>query len=180
MKSALVFATLIYVCSAFRLEGKAKTDDPIDCCPLSGTWINQHGSFMEINHSADGTLSGKYYTAVEEEMGASGGIQQIHGMAGKGKPTTFGMIVTFKDGKTTAAWSGQYHFCDGEQTLSTTWVMTSLSKTCKEDWKANRIGQDRFVRKSNRKMGSKWGNYQRKLFNKVYRQHMAKNTGKKM
>jgi len=180
MKSLIILTALFYVCSGRSTKGLSKVEKPADCCPLSGTWINQHGSFMELNHAPDGTLTGKYYSAVEESKGASGGVQLIHGKAGKGKPTTFGFTVSFKDGKSTAAWSGQYHFCDGEQTLSTTWVMTSLSKTCTEDWKYNRIGQDRFVRKSNRKTGSKWGKYARKLFNKVYRSLMAKKTGIKL
>eukprot|EP00794_Sanderia_malayensis_P019136 gene19136-21053_t len=169
MKSFIVLSSLLCICSAFSLQETKKTVKTDGCCPLSGTWINQHGSFMELNHAPDGTLTGRFYTAVEETKGASGGAQLIHGKAGKGKPTTFGMVATFKDGSSTTAWSGQYHFCDGEQTLTTTWVMTSLSKSCGEDWKNNRVGQDRFVRKSNRKTGPKWASYARKLFNKFFR-----------
>jgi len=176
MNTVIVLSTLLCICSGLVIDAKPSGDG--ECCQLSGTWINQHGSFLELSQSADGTLTGKYYSAVEASKGASAGTQIIYGKAGKGKPTTFGFVVSFKDGQSTSAWSGQYHFCDGEQTLTTTWVMTTLTKTCDEEWKANRVGQDRFVRKSNGKAGSKWGNYARKLFNKIYRTQMAKNMGK--
>ena len=51
---------------------------------------------MQLNHSKNGRLEGKYSTAVEVREGSSGGSQIIHGRVGEGMPTTFGLTVTFK------------------------------------------------------------------------------------
>ena len=63
---------------------------------LSGTWYNQLGSKMTLNHSLDGTLFGTYHTEVERRLGSAGGVQTLHGRVGQDYPTTLGFTVTFK------------------------------------------------------------------------------------
>ena len=51
---------------------------------------------------------------------------------------TFGMTVMWQNGRSVTSWTGQCHICNGEETLMTTWIMTSKVETCEENWKANR------------------------------------------
>ena len=63
-----------------------------ECCPLTGTWVTESGTYIELKHNADGKLTGKYYDISTEGTK----MEVIHGQAGKGKPTTFGFVVSLK------------------------------------------------------------------------------------
>ena len=63
-----------------------------ECCPLTGTWVTESGTYIELKHSADGILTGKYYDISTEGTK----METINGKAGKGKPTTFGFVVSLK------------------------------------------------------------------------------------
>eukprot|EP00112_Aurelia_sp_Birch-Aquarium-sp1_P010322 Seg221.3 transcript_id=Seg221.3/GoldUCD/mRNA.D3Y31 product=Streptavidin-V2 protein_id=Seg221.3/GoldUCD/D3Y31 len=169
MKTAIILSTLYCLCSGFYIESK-KTPDNV--APLTGTWVTESGTYIDITQNADGSLTGKYYSLGVDGNAAESEV--IHGQAGDGKPTTFGMVVAFKDGKSTKAWTGQYQFCGSEATLMTRWMLTSLSKSCGSQWKSNHSGEDIFVRKSAGKRGSKRGHYIRKMFKKILREHLAK------
>ncbi len=43
-----------------------------NCEDLSGTWYNELGSEMIVNHTETGELSGEYRTAVERQPGLAG------------------------------------------------------------------------------------------------------------
>jgi len=130
--------------------------------------VTESGTYIDLKHNPDGTLTGKYY----EIYGEKSKMELIHGQAGKGKPTTFGFVVSLKDGESTKVWTGHYRFCNGEPTLNTRWMMSSVTKSCVNGKQPDLIGEDTFVRKSTSHRRSKLGHYIRKMFNKLVRQKM--------
>ncbi len=122
---------------------------PKTTCSIQGTWYNQHGSEVIINSTAhNGVLIGEYRTGVESKDGAAGvSSSKLMGHTSiNAEHDTFGMTVMWQNGRSVTSWTGQCHICDGEETLMTTWILTSKVDTCEENWKANRIGQDIFKR----------------------------------
>lgn len=67
---------------------------PDNVAPLTGTWVTESGTYIDITQNADGSLTGKYYSLGVDGNAAESEV--IHGQAGDGKPTTFGMVVAFK------------------------------------------------------------------------------------
>lgn len=59
---------------------------------MTGKWVTESGTYIDLKHNPDGTLTGKYY----EIYGEKSKMELIHGQAGKGKPTTFGFVVSLK------------------------------------------------------------------------------------
>lgn len=118
-------------------------------CRIEGIWYNNLGSEVIINATSEpGVLVGEYRTAVERELGAAGqGPSRVIGHTStNGEHLTFGMTVVWRNGQSVSSWTGQCHLCDGEETLHTTWILTSHVDTCDDKWMANRIGQDTFKR----------------------------------
>jgi len=167
MKTLFLLSTLYCVCSCLWID-KKNAGAVAECCPLTGTWVTESGTYIELKHNADGKLTGKYYDISTEGTK----MEVIHGQAGKGKPTTFGFVVSLKNGESTKVWTGHYQFCNGEATLTTRWMMSSVSKACSSGKQPDLIGEDTFVRKSASHKRSKMGHYIRKMFNKLFRQKM--------
>ena len=75
---------------SFFLDDKSEKE--AQCCPLTGTWVTESGTYIELKHNADGTLMGKYY----DLSGEPSKPVLLHGQAGSGKPTTFGFVVSLE------------------------------------------------------------------------------------
>ncbi|XP_065064175.1 streptavidin-V2-like [Rhopilema esculentum] len=168
MKTIIILSTLYCLCSGMFVQAQKPGD--AECCPLSGTWVSERGVTVELEHNADGTLTGTYLDLSEASPDSK--TQPLHGQAGKGKPSTFGFVVSMKDGST-KVWTGQYQFCKGEATLLSRWMMTSVTTTCANDWKGHFNGEDRFVRKTSSKHSSKLGHYIRRMFKKIIRNQQS-------
>ncbi|XP_038070131.1 fibropellin-3-like [Patiria miniata] len=122
---------------------------PKSRCQVEGIWYNHLGSEMIINATSEvGVLSGEYRTAVERKHGTAGqGPTRLIGHTStNGDYPTFGLTVMWRNGQSVTSWTGQCHLCDGEETLHTTWILTSHIDNCDDRWMANRIGQDTFKR----------------------------------
>ncbi|XP_033626258.1 fibropellin-3-like [Asterias rubens] len=122
---------------------------PKATCSIHGIWYNQLGSEVIINATTQtGVLIGEFRTGVESKEGAAGvsSSKLVGHTSISAEHDTFGMTVMWQNGRSVTSWTGQCHICNGEETLMTTWIMTSKVETCEENWKANRIGQDIFKR----------------------------------
>lgn len=122
--------------------------------PLSGTWYNELNSEMNLHVQAvsnGGSLvTGAYITKV----GDAAGIYSLGGMTdeGTGDATpNVGFSVswanpTYGNSNSVTAWSGQLQVIDGEEVLTTFWLLTQETNPA-NNWSATRIGQDVFRRK---------------------------------
>lgn len=119
-----------------------------NCGTLQGVWYNQLGSQLILVHRSDGTLEGEYRTSVEVEIGDAGTSHSIViGSAPYSPGASFGFSVVWNGGQSTTVWTGQCVVClGGHEKLLTTWLLHSMSSSCDEKWKANRIGRDIFTR----------------------------------
>jgi hypothetical protein len=122
---------------------------------ISGVWYNQLGSKMTLVAVKDGSLNGKYESAV-------GDAEDFYILAGRfdadppsdGRGDTLGWAVSFRNCKrnahSTATWSGQYFekSKDGKipERILTHWLLTS-STLPKDVWKSTNVGHDTFTRK---------------------------------
>lgn len=115
---------------------------------IGGKWYNELGSEMELTVTQDGIITGDYCTAVESKPGAKG-KQPAHiigHVSPDGSHDTFGFNVLWKKGASTTSWTGEYKECDGEPVLLTTWLLTSETDSCLDNWMSTRIGKDCFTR----------------------------------
>jgi len=117
---------------------------------LSGAWVNQLGSRLQIHHDHDGHLSGTYKTAVEQVPGYAGANHSTVKGTVNGRLVTW--TVVWGGSQSVAAWSGQW-FCKCGQgarasceTLHTTWILTTAVSSCDHHWGQTRIGHDTFTR----------------------------------
>ncbi len=114
--------------------------------PLNGIWYNELGSEMRLE--VDGaSIKGRYRTAV----GHAAGEYEVLGLTDT-KPLprsqAVAFIVMWSDGARGAsvtAWSGQYQVIAGEETITTTWLLT-LETLPNADWASTIVGTDVFKR----------------------------------
>ncbi|XP_031553095.1 uncharacterized protein LOC116290228 [Actinia tenebrosa] len=119
------------------------------CNDLDGFWYNQLGSEIFLRHSSDGKLIGEYRSAVESFEHPDGKKHSIiSGAAPYNSPgATFSFAVTWSNGSSTKAWTGQCLVCeDGKEMLLTSWLKRSQAYTCIDKWKSTMIGLDTFTR----------------------------------
>ena len=50
----------------------------------------------------------------------------------------FGFNVAYKNTESMASWSGQCNVCNGQEILSTMWILTTRKDSSKDLWGANR------------------------------------------
>lgn len=117
------------------------------CTDLTGTWRNQLGSTMTLQHVGDSNkITGRYNTTVESKDGAADISSDISGLV---QPVEGGSLVAFNvlwnHGNSIATFVGQCLVCDGQEKLYTTWALRSL-EIPSERWKNTRINQDTFWR----------------------------------
>jgi hypothetical protein len=114
---------------------------------LEGTWYNELGSEMNLQ-VAGIEVTGTYQTAV----GDAQGIYQLYG-ATDSEPTTpnqaVGFVVAweneFGSSHSATAWSGQWQLINGQETITTMWLLTSETDPT-QDWQSTLVGKDVFTR----------------------------------
>lgn len=116
----------------------------------AGTWYNELGSLMEL--TIDGAnVTGVYQTAV----GDASGIYELVGRVdidgdpdGNGQAIGWSVSWTNDDqgsSHSVTSWSGQYQMNNGEEEITTLWLLTSETSP-DYDWAATQINQDVFTR----------------------------------
>jgi len=132
-----------------RATSNTISKEPTGCHDsLSGTWVNQLGSRLQLHVDHDGHLTGTYKTAVEQVPGYAGTNHSSVKGSVNGRLVTW--TVVWGGSQSVAAWSGQW-FCKCEQsgteeTIHTTWLLTTAASTCDHHWGQTRIGHDTFTR----------------------------------
>ncbi|MGH9947223.1 MAG: avidin/streptavidin family protein [Pyrinomonadaceae bacterium] len=113
---------------------------------LAGIWYNQLGSKMELVLK-QGNLSGWYETAV----GSASGPYVLAGRTDTDDDAArnVGWVVSWENDKgssdSVTAWSGELQEIDGEEVISTTWLLT-IETTPATNWKSTLVGKDIFTR----------------------------------
>lgn len=122
--------------------------------PLNGTWYNELNSVMNLivgDYVSDGgtPVTGTYMSKV----GDAAGMYSLAGMTdeGTGDATpNVGFSVswvnpTYGNANSVTSWSGQLQIIDGEEVLTTFWLLTQETNPA-NNWSSTRIGQDVFRR----------------------------------
>lgn len=113
---------------------------------LAGTWYNQLGSRMELT-VLQGLVTGWYETAVGNASGR-------YDLAGRtdtdaDRAQNIGWAISWENqggsSDSVTAWSGQLQQIDGEEIISTTWLLTIETKPS-SNWKSTLVGKDVFQR----------------------------------
>ena len=113
---------------------------------IEGKWYNELGSQVDFEIKGN-LLSGKYQTAV----GDASGIYLLTGQLNASQEVSqaLGFVVVWqnehKDSNSVTSWSGQAQEIDGEDVITTTWLLTSETEA-DEDWQSTLIGKDVFKR----------------------------------
>ena len=120
---------------------------------LAGTWENEHGSIMEIGVE-EGRIEGLYKSHTGET-----GTYRVVGLADPSpgdESQTFAFVVCWRPldgqpvesgGHWVSAFVGQLQIIDGEETLSTTWLLTKPTSP-EENWTSMLVDQSIFKRRS--------------------------------
>jgi hypothetical protein len=114
---------------------------------FSGTWYNELGSQMELNHSG-GNVWGTYYTAV----GTAFGQYDLVGLTNE-NPYPFSQVLgwavawnnAYLNSHSATTWCGQYQTIDNNEEIVAFWLLTNEVQP-EKDWDATNIGQDTFKR----------------------------------
>ncbi len=113
---------------------------------ISGIWYNELGSQVEfvVNGSQ---LTGRYQTTVGNASGYYALVGQIN-LSGE-LENALGFVIVWQneqsDSNSVTAWSGQAQEVDGEEVISTMWLLTSETDV-DADWESTLIGKDVFTR----------------------------------
>jgi hypothetical protein len=114
--------------------------------PIDGEWYNEFGSLMNLESDPEGTVTGRYVTAVGHTPGAYVLTGRHDGPTSPGNGIAVGWTVAWRNehgnvGSVTS-WSGQF-FADPDR-IFTTWLLTRSATA--EAWEATVVGQDVFTR----------------------------------
>jgi len=120
---------------------------------LAGVWENEHGSVMEITVE-DGRIEGQLKSHTGET-----GTYRVAGLADT-EPTaesqTFAFVVSWRPlegtpvdsgGHWVSAFVGQLQIIDGEETLTTKWLLTKPTPPS-ENWTSMLVDKSVFKRRS--------------------------------
>ena len=116
---------------------------------VAGTWYNQLGSKMTVKVDG-GQIDGTYETAVGSSQGkyVLTGRTDIDIVADASR--NIGWVVMWEGEKgnldSLTSWSGQLQEIDGEEIITTFWLLTIGTKP-EINWHSTLIGQDIFKRK---------------------------------
>ncbi|XP_028403066.1 uncharacterized protein LOC114525820 [Dendronephthya gigantea] len=140
LRNVLFFNLLLYVTAYVALAAP--------CEDISGRWVSKLGAVLEIDHSANGVLIGKYYPAASSSHDKLRGYDIVGTLPYNKSGSSFGFSVNLQDGSSTTVWTGQCLMCNGKESLETSWLMKSYVHSCIDKWKSTQIGKDVFERKS--------------------------------
>lgn len=114
---------------------------------LEGTWHNELGSTMVLKVVGK-SISGNYVTGVGDAEGS-------YDLVGSTDPSpsnegqAVGWVVVWSNDKKNShavtTWSGEYQVNDGQEVITTTWLLTSETNP-DDDWASTLVGQDVFSR----------------------------------
>ncbi|KAJ8514904.1 hypothetical protein ONZ45_g7600 [Pleurotus djamor] len=117
---------------------------------ITGTWYNELGSRMDLTANDDGSLTGKYHSAVGDvpKIYALSGQYNLKSLAGRGVSLSWTVSFEVDTGDThihsTSAWSGQF-FASPEPVILTQWLLTRSGE--REDlWESTHVGHDEFAK----------------------------------
>ncbi|TFK96779.1 tamavidin1 [Pterulicium gracile] len=117
---------------------------------VTGTWFNQLGSQMQLTAFADGSLTGRYSSAVGNAVNSYTLVGRFDTSAPSGKGTTLGFDVTWKNkdlnAHSSTTWSGQFFSGNSTGTgpvILTQWLLTR-STTLEDLWNSVTVGHDEF------------------------------------
>lgn len=115
---------------------------------IGGKWYNELGSWMVLQLGADGrSLTGTYHSAVGQAVEEYVLTGRLDGNAGAS--TGLGWVVSWQNQQLNAhsvtTWSGQYRIVDGQEFITTTWLLTREGNP-NEDWESTLVGKDVFSR----------------------------------
>ncbi|XP_015683657.1 avidin-like [Protobothrops mucrosquamatus] len=116
-------------------------------CSLSGSWVNDLGSIMEIYFVRNtGVFSGVYKTAVSSS-GQPIQPSPLVGVQHLWDQPVFGFTVNWSFDGTTSIFAGQCLVDEnGEEQLKTIWLLRVNVTSAADDWKATLVGTDTFWR----------------------------------
>lgn len=116
---------------------------------LMGTWRNELGSKLVIKQITDDTLIGTYESAVSEDSCAQGEFALTGRTDVELGGDTVGFAVTWRndqsDCNATTSWAGQYLDANGEESLTTLWLLVSKTDSGQQ-WASTIVGKDVFTR----------------------------------
>lgn len=119
------------------------------CQTLAGTWFDESGSELQLNHTKDGILAGLYipknvnefkrvYLRVEE-------IDIIGSAIFNESNVIFGFSTTFNN-NFVKSWTGQCLPSQDREVLHATWMLYQSVKSCSDKGQSTNIGQSVFTR----------------------------------
>ncbi len=122
---------------------------------IDGIWYNELGS--QVNFAVSGNqLTGTYQTAVGDAIGIYQLIGQVNTSIETGQ--ALGFVVVWqnenKDSNSVTTWSGQAQEIDGEDIITTTWLLTAETEI-DGDWESTLVGKDVFTRNPQNKRSIK-------------------------
>lgn len=117
---------------------------------IAGAWYNELGSKMVLSQNGS-SITGTYQTAVGD---ASGIYELVGSIDVAGDPEGNGQAVAWVvvwnnqpngSSHSITAWSGQYQTADGNEEITTLWLLTQETPAHK-DWASTSVNQDVFTR----------------------------------
>lgn len=118
--------------------------------PIDGDWYNELGSMMTLEQNGS-SITGTYHTAVGD---ASGDYAIVGSIDVDGDPSVNGQAVAWVvvwnnaahgSSHSITAWSGQYQIVNGEEEITTLWLLTE-EMPANAEWAATTVNQDVFTR----------------------------------
>ncbi len=115
---------------------------------LAGTWYGRHGARLELTVQHDGTIEGTFFTPGDGSSGAFPLVGMCDTRSFEGS-RSFGFVVVWNNDyvnqHSATSWSGQYQIVNGEEMLTTNWLLTRETAP-EECWAATMVGSDTFRR----------------------------------
>ncbi len=109
---------------------------------VSGLWVNQFGSLLEIECDGAGHVTGTF----ESGVGGGSGRHEVIGFVDPTPSTVtvpVGLVVTWRPAHSVTVWSG--HYRSDEDTIAATWLLAG-EPADHQDWHATTVGHDLFHR----------------------------------
>ncbi|XP_043538978.1 avidin-like [Chiloscyllium plagiosum] len=112
---------------------------------LSGCWVNELHSTMQIGVSDSGLITGSYVSNVSGSTQPAKG--NVTGYQQSLSNPTFGFVVKWITAPgSVSVWTGQYFVINEKETLMTMWLLRRSVSTSEDNWGATWTGMDVFHR----------------------------------